>query len=311
MKSTSVTRPVRKAVIPAAGFGTRFLPVAKAVPKEMLPIVDRPVIELVVEEAVAAGITDILMVIGRGKRAIEEYFGPHPELEQQLEKAGKREAMDRVRRVSGLARVHYVWQGSMRGLGDAVLHGRTFCGDEPFALMLGDTILEPAAGAAPVIGQLIEARARHGGGSVVAVEQVAADKVSRYGIVGGDEIEPGVMRATTLVEKPSVDRAPSRLAIASRYLFEPEIFDQLAATPAGKNGEIQLTDAMAALVAAGGLMHAVTVAGHRHDIGNPLDFVKANVHYALRHGDPAQAADLRRWLRRELELAAAPGTSEE
>lgn len=300
MKSATSPSAVRKAVIPAAGFGTRFLPVAKAVPKEMLPIVDRPVIEMVVDEAVAAGVTDILMVIGRGKRAIEEYFNPHPELERQLEEGGKREALELVRRVSGLARIHFVWQSRMRGLGDAVLHARTFCGDEPFALMLGDTIVEADPGAAPAIGQLISARERHSGGSAVAVEQVPETMVSRYGIVGGDEVEPGVLRATRLVEKPAPEEAPSRLAIASRYLFEPGIFDHLASTPPGKNGEIQLTDAMAALVAAGGRMHAVTVAGRRHDIGNPLDFVKTNVHYALRGDDPAQAAELRRWLRQEL-----------
>lgn len=290
---------VRKAVIPAAGFGTRFLPIAKAVPKEMLPIVDRPVIELVVEEAAQAGITDILMVIGRGKRAIEEYFNPHPELEQQLEQSGKQAALELVRRVSGMARVHFVWQQHMRGLGDAVLCARTFCGNDPFAVMLGDTILEPATGQPPVIAQLVEVHARHGG-SVVAVEEVEPDKVSRYGIVGGTEIEPDVLRLDRLVEKPAPEVAPSRLAIASRYLFEPAIFDHLAAVSPGKGGEIQLTDAMMALVGSGAPMHARRIRGQRHDIGNPIDFVKANLHYALLQADPVQAEQLAGWLRERL-----------
>ena len=293
-------RSIRKAVIPAAGFGTRFLPIAKAVPKEMLPIVDRPVIELVVEEAVEAGITDILMVIGRNKRAIEEYFNPHPELEHQLAESGKHEALETVQRISDMARIHFVWQPRMRGLGDALLCARTFCGDEPFAVMLGDTILEAQPDQPPVIGQLTEVHARHGG-SVVAVERVLPDKVSRYGIVGGTEVEPGVLKLDQLVEKPVPEDAPSQLAIASRYLFEPAIFEQLASLRPGNGGEIQLTNAMMALVQSGAPMHASVVRGQRHDIGNPLDFVKANVHYALRSVDRANAAELRSWLEKEFQ----------
>lgn len=283
---------VRKAVIPAAGYGTRFLPISKAVPKEMLPILDKPVIQYVVEEAVASGITDILIVIGRSKRAIEEHFFPNRELEEELAAKSKTDALAAVRAVNQLARVHFVWQHEMRGLGDAVLYARDHVGAEPFALLMGDTIVEPAAGAAPVTRQLCEVWERHGG-SAIAVEEVASEKVSRYGIVGGEEVAPGLVRANRLVEKPKPEEAPSRLAITSRYVLSPRIFECLDQTPPGKNGELQLTDALARLVALEPVF-GWRFGGRRFDIGDKMGFVKTNLEFALR--DPEMAAELRKYL---------------
>ena len=283
---------VRKAVIPAAGYGTRFLPISKAVPKEMLPIVDKPVIQYVVEEAVASGITDILIVIGRSKRAIEEHFFPNRELEDELAAKGKAEALAACQAVSRLARVHFVWQHEMRGLGDAVLYAREHVGDEPFALLMGDTIVEPAAGAAPVTRQLCDVWEQHGG-SAIAVEEVAPERVNRYGIVGGDEVSPGLVRATQLVEKPRPEEAPSRLAITSRYVLSPRIFECLDVTPPGKNGELQLTDALVRLLAREPVF-GWRFGGRRFDIGDKLGFVKTNLEFAMR--DPALAAELRKFL---------------
>lgn len=285
-------KPVRKAVIPAAGYGTRFLPISKAVPKEMLPIMDKPVIQYVVEEAVASGITDVLIIIGRGKRAIEEHFFPNRELEEELAAKGKTDALKACEAASRLARVHFVWQHEMRGLGDAVMYAREHVGDEPFALLMGDTIVEPAAGDVPVTRQLCDVWERHGG-SAIAVEEVPLERVGRYGILGGDEVEPGLIRATKLVEKPDPGGAPGRLAIASRYVISPRVFALLADTPPGKNGEIQLTDALARLLGEEAVFGR-RFGGRRHDIGDKAGFVKTNVEFALR--DPALAADLRKFL---------------
>lgn len=287
---------VRKAVIPAAGYGTRFLPISKAVPKEMLPIVDKPVIQHVVEEAVASGITDILIVIGRSKRSIEEHFFPNRELENELAAKGKKEGLAAVQAVNRLARIHFVWQHEMRGLGDAVLYARDHVGDEPFALLMGDTIVEPAAGTAPVTRQLCDVWEQQGG-SAIAVEEVSAERVSKYGIIGGDEVSPGLIRANCLVEKPKPEEAPSRLAITSRYVLSPSIFGYLEKTPVSKNGELQLTDALAKMAAAESLF-AWRYGGRRFDIGDKLGFVKTNVEFALR--DPAVAADLRAFLQKQL-----------
>ena len=284
--------PVRKAVIPAAGYGTRFLPISKAVPKEMLPIVDKPVIQYVVEEAVASGITDVLIVIGRSKRSIEEHFFPNRELEDELAAKGKTEALAACQAVSHLARIHFVWQHEMRGLGDAVLYARHHVGDEPFALLMGDTIVEPAPGAAPVTRQLCDVWERHGG-SAIAVEEVAPERVSRYGIVGGTEVSPGLVKANVLVEKPKPEEAPSRLAITSRYVLSPAIFDCLDHTPPGKNGELQLTDALARLITQESV-YGWRYGGRRFDIGDKLGFVKTNIEFALR--DPAVAGELRKYL---------------
>ena len=286
---------VRKAVIPAAGFGTRFLPATKSQPKEMLPIVDTPTIQYVVEEAVEAGITDILMVIGKSKRAIEEHFYRNYELEHELEEKGKTKLLEQITRISNLANIHFVWQKELRGLGDAVSYGRSFCGGEPFALLLGDTLLGTPDGAQSVTRQLIDVFEKHDA-SAVALEQVPEEKVERYGIVGGDEIDDsGVYKLNQLVEKPSPADAPSNLAMAGRYVFSADIFEILEKTLPGKNGEIQLTDAMAEMLS-GGEMYGLCFDGKRYDIGNKLDFLKTNIEFALRREDvgPGLAKYLKR-----------------
>jgi UTP--glucose-1-phosphate uridylyltransferase len=275
---------IRKAVIPAAGFGTRFLPLTKAQPKEMLPIVDTPTNQLVVEEAVASGITDILMVIGKSKRAIEEHFDRNIELELELEAKSKHAALEQIRHISNMADIHFIWQKKLNGLGDAVMHARNHVGNEPFALLLGDTVLESYTDE-PVTRQLINIYEAHQG-SVVALETVPGDKVSRYGIMDGDEIESGTYRVRDFIEKPAPEEAPSNLAFAGRYIFQPDIFDFLGQTGRGKNNEIQLTDAMRSM-AESRPMFGRCFSGKRHDIGNKLDFIKTNIHYALKHSELA------------------------
>ena len=282
---------VRKAVIPAAGYGTRFLPIAKAVPKEMLPLVDKPVIQHVVEEAVASGITDILIVISRSKRAIEEHFHPAFDLEAELAAKGRTEDLESLRRLQTMARIHFIWQAKMGGLGDAVMHAKEHVGDEPFAVLLGDTVVTKASGT-PVTRQLADVVEKHGG-SAVALQEVALEKVSRYGIMGGDEIAPGLIRATKFIEKPKPEEAPSRLAVSARYVLSPGIFECLERTPPGKGGELQLTDAMALLMQSEAL-HGLRFDGQRHDIGNKLDFIKANVQFGLGRDDIGAA--LKDWL---------------
>lgn len=277
---------VRKAVIPAAGYGTRFLPIAKAVPKEMLPLVDKPVIQYVIEEAAASGITDVLIVISRSKRAIEEHFHPAHELEAELAAKGRTADLEDLRALQNLARIHYVWQPRMGGLGDAILHARDHVGDEPFAVLLGDTVVT-ARGEKPVTRQLADVVETHGG-SAVALQRVPAEKVSRYGILGGPEIAPGLLRADVFVEKPKPEEAPSNLAVSARYVLSPRIFHHLENTRPSKNGELQLTDAMASLMKEEAL-HGLVYDGQRHDIGNKLDFLKASLHFALQRPDIAPA----------------------
>ena len=271
---------IRKAVIPAAGFGSRFLPLTKAQPKEMLPIVDTPTIQLVVEEAVESGITDILMVIGKSKRAIEEHFDRNFELEQELAEKGKTDLLDQIRHVSGMADIHFIWQKELNGLGDAVSYARNHIGNEPFALLLGDTVLESHSGV-PVTKQLMDISEKYQG-SVVALEEVPLEKVNRYGIIDGIDQGEGVYRVSDFIEKPEPDQAPSNLAFAGRYVFMPDIFDFLVQTGRGKNNEIQLTDAMRQM-AQSRPMFGARIEGKRHDIGNTLDFIKTNIHYALKH----------------------------
>jgi UTP--glucose-1-phosphate uridylyltransferase len=271
---------VRKAVIPAAGLGTRFLPASKSLPKEMVPIVDTPVIQYVVQEAVDAGITDILIVIGRGKRAIEEHFDRNAELEAALGEKGRASELEQVRRISNLADIHFVWQKELRGLGDAVACARRHVGGEPFAVLLGDTLLESGS---PVTRQLMDVYDRYHE-SVVALEEVPLDKVSRYGVVKGSEIGAGVYRIEDFIEKPSPAEAPSRLAIAGRYVFTPDIFEHLDRTTPGKNNEIQLTDAMRRQVASRP-GYGLKFSGRRFDVGNKLDFIRTNVTYALKRSD--------------------------
>ena len=271
---------IRKAVIPAAGFGTRLLPASKSQPKEMLPIVDKPAIQYVVEEAVESGITDILMIIGKGKRAIEEHFDRNFELENELQEKGKLQELEAIRRISSLADVHFVWQKELNGLGDAISYAKHHVGDEPFAVLLGDTLVKSPE---PVTRQLVRAFDRYQE-SVVALEEVDEAKVSRYGIIAGKEISPDVFLIEDFVEKPSVSEAPSRLAIAGRYVLTPEIFEYISQTGRGKNDEIQLTDAMRLLVASRA-MYGLRFEGCRYDIGNKLDFIKTNIAFALSRDD--------------------------
>lgn len=276
---------IRKAVIPAAGFGTRFLPAAKSQPKEMLPIVDKPTIQYVVEEAAAAGITDILMIIGKGKRAIEEHFDRNFELESELAAKGREQELEEIRRISDLAHIHFIWQKELRGLGDAVACARCHVGQEPFVVLLGDTLIETRNGG--ITPQLLSVFDRYQE-SVVALEAVPRDRVHRYGIVDGKEVEPGLVLVRDFVEKPTPEEAPSNLAIAGRYIFTPDIFEYLARQGPGKNGEIQLTDAMRAMVR-DRAMYGFRFDGVRYDIGNKLDFLKTNIAFGLRRPDMGAA----------------------
>jgi UTP--glucose-1-phosphate uridylyltransferase len=271
---------IRKAIIPAAGFGTRLLPATKSQPKEMLPIVDKPTIQYVVEEAEASGIRDILMIIGRGKRAIEEHFDRNFELEAELEEKGRQEDLEAIRRSASLANIHFVWQKELRGLGDAVSYARDHVGREPFAVLLGDTLLESDR---PVTRQLMDVYERYRE-SVVALEEVPAEKVERYGIMDGTRMDGEVYLVRRFIEKPSRAETTSNLAIAGRYVFTPEIFDHLDKLPPGKNNEIQLTDAMANMLKERA-MYGLRFEGTRWDIGNRLDFLKTNVAYGLRRPD--------------------------
>ncbi|HKA86625.1 MAG TPA: UTP--glucose-1-phosphate uridylyltransferase GalU [Haliangiales bacterium] len=268
---------VRKAVIPAAGLGTRFLPATKAVPKEMLPIVDTPTIQIVVEEAVAAGIEEIILVNGRQKGAIEDHFDVAYELEDTLARRGKTDLLAQVARISGLARVVSLRQKHPNGLGHAVLCARDAVGDEPFAVMLGDDLYDAER---PAIGQLIDVAARAGMGAV-AVMEVPAGQEHLYGVVAGEPMGEGLYRARDMVEKPAPGTAPSRLAIVGRYVLPASIWPILAQTKPGKGGEIQLTDALRELARAEGLCAAV-LAGERHDAGDRLGYLRANLAYALK-----------------------------
>ncbi|MEO1448779.1 MAG: UTP--glucose-1-phosphate uridylyltransferase GalU [Bacteroidota bacterium] len=281
---------VKKAVIPAAGFGTRMLPATKAVPKEMLPIVDKPTIQYVVEEAVASGIEDILIIISQGKRNIEEHFAPHPELEGRLAERQKNELLEAVQSVSKMAHIHFIWQRELNGLGDAVRYARHHVGQEPFVVMLGDCILE--SDQKPVSRQLIEAFEEKGG-PVIGLEAVDPSLVYRYGVMGGTELAPNLYQVETFVEKPPVEEAPSNLVIAGRYLLTPDIFDYLDRVPRGVGNEIQLTDALAMMLKDRAL-YALKFDGIRHDVGNTLNFIKTNVLFGLQR--PELEADLRSWL---------------
>lgn len=282
---------IKKAVIPAAGYGTRFLPATKSSPKEMIPIIDTPVIQYVVEEAVASGITDILMIIGKGKRAIEEHFDRSPILEESLLKKQNLKMLDKIRSISNMANIHFVWQKEMNGLGDAILHAKHHVGNEPFAILLGDTLVQGKGG--PITKQLMDVYDQHGG-SVVAMEKVKPEMVSRYGILDGTPISKGIHKAKGWIEKPSMEEAPSNLAIASRYIFTPEIFDYLENTLPGKNNEIQLTDAMREMVKEHP-MYGVEFDGKRYDIGDKMGFLKTNIEFGLK--DPEIRDSLKEWLK--------------
>lgn len=272
---------IRKAVIPAAGYGTRFLPATKATPKEMLPIVDKPTIQYIVEEALASGIEDILIISGHGKRAIEDHFDSAPALEHELERKGKKELLDVVRETTDV-NVHYVRQKYMRGLGDAILCARSFVGHEPFAVMLGDDVVYHPERSA--LGQLIDVYEEMGG-SILGCQVVSDEQVSSYGIVAGESLEnPRLMRVSDMVEKPSLEEAPSRMAVLGRYIISPEIFPILGETRPGKGGEIQLTDALKVL-AQREAVYAYDFEGKRYDLGDKLGFLEATVEFALRRED--------------------------
>lgn len=273
---------VRKAVIPAAGYGTRFLPATKSQPKEMLTVVDIPVIQYVVEEAVASGITDILMIVSRGKRAVEDHFDRCLELEDELEEKNKLAELEIVRRVSNLANIHFIRQKEMRGLGDAISLARHHIGNEPFAVLLGDTLLR-SGNDTPVTKQLLDVYDRYHE-TVVALEEVPMERVSRYGVINGTKVTDDVMLIRDLVEKPKPEEAPSNLVIASRYVLTPEVFSHLDNVKPGKNGEIQITDALRAQ-AAQRAMYGLKFCGKRFDAGNKIDFLKTNITYALERED--------------------------
>lgn len=273
---------IRKAVIPAAGFGSRFLPATKSQPKEMLPVVDKPTIHYVVEEAVASGITDILMVIGKSKRSIEEYFDRNFELEVELEAKQKAEILEKIRSISSMANIHFIWQKELKGLGDAVAHARAHVGNEPFALLLGDTILHSNTDR-PVTRQLMDVYDEKNA-AVVSLEEVPKEKVSRYGVMDGIQEAERLYRVKDLIEKPEPGTEPSRMVFAGRYVFTPEIFDYLVETNPGKNNEIQLTDAMRAM-AKERPMYGWQIDGRRYDIGNKLDYIKTNIEFALKRDD--------------------------
>ncbi len=271
---------VRKAIIPAAGLGTRFLPATKAVPKEMIPIVDRPTIEYIVEEAVASGIEEILIITGRNKKAIEDHFDRAVELEMNLQRDGKKELLDLVDKSTNMANIHYIRQKNPKGLGHAISCAKAFVGDEPFAVMLGDDIVDSET---PCLKQLMDAYDKHGT-SILGVQEVARENVNKYGIVKGSKINEREYVVEDLVEKPKVEEAPSNVAILGRYIITPEIFDILEQTKPGKGNEIQLTDGLKTLMA-NQSMHAYIFEGRRFDVGDKLGFLEATVEFALKRDD--------------------------
>jgi UTP--glucose-1-phosphate uridylyltransferase len=289
-------RPVAKAVVPAAGLGTRFLPASKATPKEMLPIVDKPAIQYVVEEAVAAGLHDVLMITGRSKRSIEDHFDRAYELEEALRAKDDDDRLAAVREPAELAVMHYVRQGEPKGLGHAVHCARQHVGDEPFAVLLGDDMIDERDALLP---RMIEARARYGG-SVVALMEVEPDQVSAYGVAAIEPTdEDDLVRITDLIEKPPADQAPSRWIIIGRYVLDPAVFDVLEKTPPGRGGEIQLTDALCELAGMpkeeGGGVYGVLFRGRRYDTGNKLEYLRTVVMFASER--PDLAPEFMPWLR--------------
>ncbi|MEA2826709.1 MAG: UTP--glucose-phosphate uridylyltransferase [Actinomycetota bacterium] len=275
-----MTRSVRKAVIPAAGLGTRFLPATKAQPKEMLPVVDKPAIQHVVEEAVRAGIRDILIITGRGKRSVEDHFDRSFELEHYLEKAGKSELLKQMQAIAEMADIHYVRQGEPLGLGHAVSVARQHVGDEPFVVLLGDDIMTETS---PVLKQMLDVHERYGR-SVLALKEFPRQDISSYGCVLPEAVDESLVRILRIVEKPRPEDAPSNMAVMGRYVFTPEIFEALERTRPGANGEIQLTDAV------GLLLKDQTVYGFlfeegRYDIGDKLDYLRATVEMAIDRED--------------------------
>ena len=271
---------VRKAVIPAAGLGTRFLPATKAQPKEMLPIVDRPTIQYIIEEAVDSGIEEILIITGRNKEYIENHFDKSIELEMQLERSGKLKELDIVRKISSMADIHYIRQKEPKGLGDAVSCAKSFVGNEPFAVMLGDDVIDSEV---PCLKQLMNCFNEYKT-SILGVQKVNENDVMKYGIIKGLYIKENVYKVKVLIEKPTIDEALSNIAILGRYIITPQIFEVLNNVKPGKNGEIQLTDALQQLISIEA-MYACEFVGNRHDVGDNLGLLQANIEFALKRGD--------------------------
>ena len=273
---------IRKAVIPAAGFGTRFLPETKAMPKEMLPIVDKPTIQYIVEEIKASGIEQILIISGHAKRAIEDHFDSSPELEQHLYESGKMDLLREVRKVASV-KIHYTRQQYMRGQGDAILCAKDFIDGEPFGVILGDDVVYNANGE-PALRQLMDQYEKTGG-TVIGCQVVRPEMVSSYGIVDGKpKDDPNLLKVKDMIEKPSMEEAPSRFAALGRYVITPDVFEVLEQTKPGKGGEIQLTDALR-VMARNGSVYAYNFTGKRYDTGNKLGYLKATVEFALRRPD--------------------------
>ena len=280
---------VRKAVIPAAGLGTRFLPATKAQPKEMLPIVDKPTIQYIIEEAAAAGVEDIIVVTGRSKRSIEDHFDRSIELELELEKSGKEDLLQIVRHIPEIANVHFIRQKQPLGLGHAVLTASHFIGDEPFAVLLGDDVVVSRK---PVLQQMVEVFNEYKT-SILGVQEVSEDVVGKYGIVACRPVDDGIFKVRDLVEKPNREEAPSRIAILGRYILTPSIFSYLETQEKGAGGEIQLTDALKRL-ARDEAMYAYIFKGHRYDVGTKIGFLQANIEFGLRN--PELTDDLKAYL---------------
>lgn len=285
-----MTNKIRKAVFPAAGLGTRFLPATKASPKEMLPLVDKPLIQYSVEEAVACGIESILIITGRDKSAIENHFDISFELEQTLKEKGKTEMFRQVRAISDIAKISYTRQKQALGLGHAIYQAKDFAGSEPFAALLADDIVDSDV---PALQQMIDVYEKYEA-PVIATMQVAGEAISRFGVIDADEVEPNVFRIKDMVEKPPFAEAPSDLAIIGRYIFTPDIFDAIEQTRPGSGGEIQITDAMRLLLRQRPF-YAVKLQGRRHDAGDKLGFLIATVEYALKREDLGE--DFKAYLR--------------
>lgn len=285
---------VRKAIIPAAGLGTRFLPATKATPKEMIPIVDKPTIQYIVEEAAAAGIEDILIISGRNKRAIEDHFDKSYELEEELRRKGKHELLNCVEEISDIANIHYIRQKEAKGLGHAIYCAKSFIGDEPFAVLLGDDIVDSKT---PCIKQLMDVYNEYRT-TILGVQKVPLPDVSKYGIIAGNQIDEKVYKVKDLVEKPEVDQAPSNVAILGRYIISPRIFEFLEKAVPGKGGEIWLTDALRRLMECEA-MYAYDFEGDRFDVGDRIGFLKATVDFALKREE--LSADFSSFLKERVE----------
>ncbi len=281
---------ITKAVIPAAGFGTRLLPATKAQPKEMLVVVDKPVIQYVVEEAVASGITDILIIISEGKEVLREHFKQDLELENLLEKKGKSEELNAIKSLNHLANIHLEYQHEQKGLGDAISYAEKFVNDEPFAVLLGDTIIETVK---PLTLQLAEVFEEYHS-SVIALQEVSLSIAHRYGVFVGEKVKDRIFRGTEVVEKPAKDNIPSNLVFAGRYVLTPDIFEALRNTKPGVNNEIQVTDAIRLLMDTQNI-YGLAFDGDRHDVGNKLDFIKTNLLLGLKRKDIGE--ELKNWLK--------------